>query len=208
MVGQMLTRDRIDIVELVERLANVGAMSVPIIDTRFRHTLRDEAERYRYVPEREIVGKGSNIVRQQLEACECIPPEDAAMRLKYAFQALLERSLDNSPVYPFASRLDLNAWVLQRYHRGSIGITPHRDGLRFINLVCIFVIAGRGRFYLCADRSGRQAREIHAPPGSVVLMRAPGFLGASERPFHCVTGIESTRLTFALRQRHQTKRTM
>lgn len=206
-MSEMLTRNCIDIAQLVERLTNVGAASFPIIANRFRRTLHAEAERCQYVREAEVVGTGANIVRQQLEACECIRPSDGAMLLKFAFLALMERSLDESPIYPFSSPLDLNACVLQRYQRGSIGITPHRDGLRFVNLVCIFVIAGRGRFYICADRAGNAPREISAPPGNVILMRAPGFLAAGERPFHYVADIQDTRLTFALRQTRQTKRT-
>jgi hypothetical protein len=206
-MSEMLTRNRINIAQLVERLTNVGAASLPIIANHFRRALRDEAERYQYVREAEVVGTGQNIVRQQLEACECIPPTDGAMLLKIAFQTLMDRSLTASPTYPFSSRLDLNACVLQRYQPGSIGITPHRDGLRFVNLVCIFVIAGRGRFYVCADRAGNAPQEISAPPGNVVLMRAPGFLAACERPFHYVAEIKNTRLTFALRQTRQTKRT-
>jgi hypothetical protein len=92
--------------------------------------------------------------------------------------------------------------VLQRYEKGSIGITPHRDGLRFINLVCVFAVGGRGRFYVCSDRSGKDAREIDASEGNVILMRAPGLFGSQDnRPFHYVTDIRETRYTFGLRQK-------
>ncbi|MBI2486575.1 MAG: hypothetical protein HYW01_06385 [Deltaproteobacteria bacterium] len=91
--------------------------------------------------------------------------------------------------------------VLQKYEKGSIGITPHRDGLSYINLVCIFNIGGRGKFFICSDRFGKDAREIDASPGKVVFLRAPGFFGSKDRPFHFVTDIQETRYTFGLRQK-------
>jgi len=104
--------------------------------------------------------------------------------------------------YPFETALGFNSMVLQRYEEGSIGITPHRDGLSFINLVCVFVIDGKGSFYVCSDRSGRDSIEIDASPGNVIFMRAVGFLGSEdERPFHYVAGIRETRYTFGLRQK-------
>jgi hypothetical protein len=106
--------------------------------------------------------------------------------------------------YPFETALNFNSMVLQRYEEGSLGITPHKDGLSYINLVCVFVIGGRGRFYVCSDRSGRDAKEVAASPGNVILMRAPGLFGAEDnRPFHYVTEIEETRYTFGLRQKKE-----
>ena len=89
---------------------------------------------------------------------------------------------------------------LARYETGSLGITPHRDGFKYKNLIGIFMIGGRGRFYVCSDRAGNDAREIDASPGNVILMKAPGFLGRKERPFHYVTDIQGTRYIFGLRQ--------
>jgi len=92
--------------------------------------------------------------------------------------------------------------VLQRYEEESIGITPHKDGLSYISLVCVFVIGGQGNFYVCSDRSGNNPIEIDASPGNVILMRAPGFLGSEDgRPFHYVTNIREPRYTFGLRQK-------
>ncbi len=112
------------------------------------------------------------------------------------------QNLFQSP-HLFETPLSFNSMVLQRYEKGSLGITPHKDGLSYINLISIFVIGGRGRFYLCSDRSGAGAIEIDASPGNVILMRAPGLMGtgSKERPFHYVTDIEETRYTFGLRQK-------
>ena len=62
-----------------------------------------------------------------------------------------------------------------------------------------FVVSGDGRFCLCADRRGMAAREVAALPGDLLLMRAPGLAGSSDRPFHFLDRITAERLSFGLR---------
>jgi hypothetical protein len=185
---------------ILQTVAIIGAASLPILDETFRLALAAEAEGYPYHPEDELVGSGEKQVRQQMGSCELFPPGSLFHLLAASFQAWLDSRLDVLPEYPFSSCLRFDSLSLQRYPAGSIGITPHRDGWRFVNLICIFAIGGRGRFYVCADRAGSAAVEIDAAPGNVILMRAPGFLGANLRPFHYVTGIPAERYSFGLRQ--------
>lgn len=193
--------DDFDINKILEELFFIGATSVRILTKGFRMSLLQEAETYTYKKEEEIVGSGDRIVRQQMASLHSFSEESDYVRLKKSFQALLDDLLTDIEAYPYEKLLHFNSMVLQKYERGSIGITPHRDSLRYINLVCIFNIGGRGRFYICSDRSGRDAREIDASPGNVILMKAPGFLGFKDRPFHYVTDIQETRYTFGLRQK-------
>lgn len=51
-----------------------------------------------------------------------------------------------------------------------------------------------------ADRSGRESREINAPPGNAIFLRAPGFSAAPERPFHYMTDTKESRYVLGLRQ--------
>jgi hypothetical protein len=189
---------------ILEEVSSVGATSVGLLEEHFRLALLKEAQEYDYQPEDEIVGSGDRVVRQQVSSFDGFPEDSGYVLLKDSFQDLLERSLAELGAYPFETALRFNSMVLQRYEEGSLGITPHKDGLRYINLVCVFVIGGRGKFYVCSDRSGRDAKEVDASPGNVILMRAPGFFGAEDnRPFHYVTEIEETRYTFGLRQRKE-----
>ena len=190
----------VNIEVVLQSVAQVGAASFPLLAERFRRALVDEAERYTYRPEEEVVGSGENQVRQQMSSCEDFPPDSQYRTLANAFQSWLDSCLESLPEYPFSNRLRFDSFSLQRYPSGSIGITPHRDGRRYINLICIFAIGGRGRFFICADRAGSAAVQIDASPGSVILMRAPGFLGSNLRPFHYVTGITGTRYSFGMRQ--------
>lgn len=151
--------------------------------------------------EAEVVGNGNQVVKQQLGSFACFPPSTQYSQLKDAFQTLLDRELATVKTYPFITKLDFNSMVLQKYDLGSIGITPHRDQLSYINLVCIFNIGGQGRFYLCDNRSGSNPRVIDSSPGSVIFLKAPGFMSSPERPFHYVTDIQATRYTFGLRQK-------
>jgi hypothetical protein len=187
---------------VLEELSSVGAISVGLLDEDFRVALLKEAVGYDYEPEDEVVGSGDRVVRQQVSSFDYFPQDSGYVLLKNAFQRLLEQRLAGLGTYPFETVLGFDSMVLQRYEEGSLGITPHKDGLGYMNLVCVFVIGGRGRFYVCSDRSGRDAKELDASPGNVVLMRAPGLFGVEDnRPFHYVAGIEERRYTFGLRQK-------
>ena len=197
-----------DIAEILEDIRSIGAASAVILNEDFRRSLLKEAKSYDYRPEDEIVGSGDRVVRQQVESFENFRGESKYILLKRLFQRLMEGVLRELDEYPFDTPLNFNSMVLQKYRRGSLGITPHRDGLKFINLVCIFIIDGGGKFFVCADRSGRGTREIYTCPGRVVFLRAPGFMGSGERPFHFVTEIRETRYAFGLRQMKDTEYTM
>ncbi|MGD2048590.1 MAG: hypothetical protein PVH03_03805 [Chloroflexota bacterium] len=196
-----LVPDYFDVKGVIELLSTVGATSLHMLPDEVRMDLLREAESYDYQPAEEVVGQGSRTVRQQLGFYDTFAGNSQFVRLRDAFQALLDNALEELDVYPFQTRLDLNDLVLQKYEEGSLGITPHRDHLTYINLVCLFVIGGRGRFFICDDRFGSNAREIEAPPGHVILMRAPGFRGSTGRPFHFLSDIQERRYSFGLRQK-------
>lgn len=197
---KLFALNNFDLYRIIDKL-DEGATSVPILNEAFRLALLKEAQSYSYTPEAELVGTGNQVVKQQLASFADFSPSTHYSQLKDAFQNLLDEHLAAFKIYPFATNLNFNSMVLQKYDLGSIGITPHRDRLSYINLVCIFNIGGQGKFYLCDDRSGSNPRVIHSSPGSVIFLRAPGFKSSQERPFHYVTDIQATRYTFGLRQK-------
>lgn len=202
MIEELFVSTNLNTERLLEELSSVGATSVRLLEEDFRVALLKEAEGYTYQPEDEIVGSGDRVVRQQVSSFDGFPEDSSYILLKDSFEELLEQRLAELEAYPFETALNFNSMVLQRYEEGSIGITPHKDGLSYINLVCVFVIGGRGRFYVCSDRSGRDTKEVDASPCNVILMRAPGLFGAEDnRPFHYITEIQETRYTFGLRQK-------
>ncbi len=198
--------DQFEPQQIVAALTAHGAVSIPFLREDFRLVLLREAQSYTYSPEPEIVGRGPDEVRQQAASQCIVSPEGAYAELRTTFQAVCDNAFQSLAPYPFTTRLRLTEIRLQQYAPGSLGITPHQDGARFCNLVCIFMIGGQARFAVCADRSGREAREIDVSPGRLVLLRGPGFLGADERPFHCVTDIQEERYTCGLRQRGPSSR--
>jgi len=186
--------------DVLEDLAHYGATSVKLLSEDLRLSLLEEAEQYSYRPEPETVGSGESVVRQQMGTFDDFSPTSRFWVLRDAIHQCLAASLAKVEPYPFDSPLNLNAMALQKYALGSLGITPHRDRGVYVNLILVIVLGGRGRFYVCADRSGREAREIRASPGDGIFLRAPGFSVATERPFHSVTDIEETRYVLGLRQ--------
>ncbi len=202
MIEELFVPTNLNTERILEELSSVGAISVRLLEEDFRVALLKEAEGYAYQREDEIVGSGDRVVRQQVSSFDGFPEDSSYILLKDSFEELLGQRLAELEAYPFETALNFNSTVLQRYEEGSLGITPHKDGLSYINLVCVFVIGGRGRFYVCSDRSGRDAKEVDASPCNVILIRAPGLFGAEDnRPFHYVTEIQETRYTFGLRQK-------
>ncbi len=201
--GLRNNRQIILIHEILQRLKIDGAPSFPILSTKIRETLLQEAISYSYQDREKIVAPSGVI--QDISAYDQLPTNSLFRILAESFQIILESSFKFLPTYPFTTPLIFNESVLQRYRTRSEGITPHRDNIHCINLICIFIIAGRGRFYVCDGRDERQPinpRPIVTNPGDVILMRGPGFMGMDKncRPMHGICNITSERYTFGLRQ--------
>ena len=190
----------LNLTEIVAALTQSGALAVPLLSDEGRHSLLDAARASQFRAARPLVGRGEHRVCQRMEVCGHFPDDSIFRALGREFQKLWDAWLAEGLASPFEGRLNFNDLMLQRYGVGEVGITPHKDRTAYRNLVCLFVLAGQGRFYLCNDRKGRGAREIPHQAGDVVLMRAPGFQGSAERPFHFVRDIRSPRYVFGLRQ--------
>ena len=203
MIGESghFVADAGDIAAALEAMRRRDAVSLPVLGEDYRRRLLEAARRCAYRPARAVVGGGDRIVRQAMEVCVDFRPGDAFCDLAHRFQALVDAAASPAGTDFFETPLGLDDLVLQRYRSGRLGISPHRDGLRYVNLACLFTLAGGARFCLCEDRRGAGAREIDAAPGTVILMRAPGFLGGADRPFHFVSDIRGRRYSFGLRQR-------
>jgi len=189
-----------DLPRVLTALETSGATSVPLLTDQAQQVLLEEAERYQYQREVEVVGSGDRVVRQEMASFAAFPADSSFLQLRDLLQDRIEHELAACRPYPFDVPLQLNSLVLQKYEAGSLGITPHRDGKRYVNLICVVVLAGQGRFWVCEDRAGNGAREVEASPGMAIFMRGPGFRGSQDRPFHYVSEIQETRYTFGLRQ--------
>ena len=201
-VGDLLVSEALDINKVLRELYSVGATSVRLLDEKLRLALLEEAEGYAYKQEQEVVGSAQRRVKQQVSSFTDFPQGSRYFLLRDAFEDLLKEHLSEVEPYPLREPLRFNSMVLQRYEEGSMGITSHKDGKSYINLVCIFNIGGEGKFYVCSDRSGTNAREIDASAGRVTIMRAPGLFGFEDgRPFHYASDIQDRRYTFGLRQK-------
>jgi hypothetical protein len=189
----------VDLAEAVEALARSGALAVPFVGEESRMSLLDAACASRFRLARTLVGRGERLVQQRMEVCDDFPGDSIFRTLTREFQALWDEYLTEVSPSPFEGRLEFNDLMLQRYTVGEVGITPHVDRTAYRNIVCLFILEGQGRFYICDDRAGSGAREIPHAAGDVLLMRAPGFHGSDERPFHFVRDIKSPRYVFGLR---------
>lgn len=187
---------------MFKELATVGAASSPVLDVACCTLLLAEvrARGYTFTAQGREQGTPGARVYQELETFLDFPKDSEFLLLKDIFEARLDEYADSLPDYPFLCAPVFHSITLTRYQAGSIGITPHRDSLIYKNLICIFVLGGKGRFFLCTDRLGQGRQEIDASVGNVIFLRSPGFMGITKRPFHFLTDVTTTRYSFILRQ--------
>ena len=94
---------------------------------------------------------------------------------------------------------------VQRYGRGSAGISAHRDSRRFIKLISVFSLGSPAEFRLFRDRRGSPLRRYQLDCGDLLLLRAPGFAERpSAGPLHSVLGpTDEVRYSITLRMEQQ-----
>ncbi|MDH3242318.1 MAG: hypothetical protein OEO83_16820 [Alphaproteobacteria bacterium] len=184
--------------EAIHRVGYADAASVPLLETPACARLTREARALCYRPARPVVGSGETAVHQDFDLATEIPV-GGLTALARVLDRHIRGALTSMNRNPLPDGFAINDLIVQRYAAGSAGITPHRDHIRYTGLVAIVVLAGAGRFFISQDRTGGDVREIPAPPGHLLLMRAPGFNGRNDRPFHAVRDITAERYIIGLR---------
>ena len=181
------------------RLAREDAVSLPLLSADDCAILTAIAEELPYRQATPVIGEGARRVQQDFELSMDFAPDHPFHRFAAALEGLTAAALATLDPPPLGPAPPFNDLIVQRYAAGSAGITPHRDHIRYRGLVAIVTLAGRARFCVCAERSGRDAREVPIPPGSLLLMRAPGFAGRDNRPFHLLDQVVEERICLGLR---------
>jgi len=188
-----------DVAAALARLAGEQAVALPLLGDAERAPLLAAARALSYRRATAVTGTEQARVYQDFFLTTALAPDDLFHRYAARLTALLKAGaalLDPSPLGP---GFELNDLILQRYEAGSAGITPHRDHLRYRELVALVALSGGARFLITADRAGSEPRGLAIAPGSLLLMLAPGFAGCRERPFHALDRIESERYSLGLR---------
>jgi dihydroneopterin aldolase len=183
---------------VIDKIQSEHGISIPFLTDAYRETLLSEARSYEYVKQPEIVGAAK--VREELSSVQKIREGGLFASLKNDFEITLKRKLMEIGKNPFNPELSFNEMSLQKYEVGSIGITPHVDGLSCKNLICIFILTGKAKFAFCDDRAGSNPRYLDTTPGNLILFRAPGFMNSDFRPFHFLSDVTEQRIVFGLRQ--------
>ena len=182
----------------LDRVARDDAAALPLLPPVACRPFIDAGAELSFRAARPVMGEGARAVYQGFDICLSIPQSHPLRQLAQAVERLIAAALAAMDAPPL-QKFPINDLVLQRYPPGARGITPHRDHVRYVGLVAIVQLSGDGRFGLCDDRSGAGSRAIAAGPGDAILMRAPGFAGRSDRPFHFLDGITSERYSFGMR---------
>ena len=180
------------------------AAAVPLLDDAACAELLAACAPLTYRPATPKIGGPGREVYQDFELTVDFPDDSALHGLARGLERWLAAALEVMDDPPLAAPVPFNDLIVQRYQVGSRGITPHRDHITYRNIVLLVNLSGRARFFLCADRSGRGRREIPMLPGGVLLMRAPGFAGREDRPFHMLCDVTAPRV--GLGYRHEVPR--
>lgn len=188
-----------ELASALRRVGAGGAASLPFLAEATRRRLVGAAGGLSFRAASPVIGEGERAVMQDFEICMTVPRDSAFHAVAAALGRLVDEALALLEPPPLARPFVFNDVVVQRYPAGSFGITAHRDHVKYVGLVALVPLNGAARFFLCAERSGRGAREIPAPSGGLLLMRAPGFAGSRERPFHLVREVTEQRLSLGLR---------
>lgn len=183
----------------LEQLKSRPAVSMPVLDGPVLEELAAAAEQLSYRPAVHEVGKPEARVYQEFDYCGAVPDDHPIRHLGRWFEARLQSALTLMTAPPIETGFTINDIVCQRYRPGDLGITPHRDHAAYTGLVVLVVLAGRGRYFVCPQRSGDGRREIESHPGWAILMPGPGYAGRSRRPFHMVAEISGVRYSVGLR---------
>ncbi|MDJ0943048.1 MAG: hypothetical protein QNJ30_06270 [Kiloniellales bacterium] len=188
-----------DLARAIRRLGEEDAASLPLLGPADCARLCAAAEDIAFRPGQAVVGSGEAAVRQDFDVALSFPPDSVFRALAAGLEARLREALSSAPCLDDPAGFRLNDLIVQRYRRGSFGITPHRDHLGYRGLVALVTLCGAAPFFVCADRAGSGAREVPAPPGHLLLMRAPGYLPDRPRPFHFLGAVTEARLSLGLR---------
>ena len=188
---------KINVTKILEEIRAKGGASVPILEDWYREELFAEAQNYAYVPQPVVVGGGK--VREELSTIKAFNSDSLFFQLRDDFGCVFGKSLEGS-ASPFSEVPQFNEMSLQKYEKGSLGITPHMDNSYCKNVICLFVVAGHGRLAICENRAGENPYYLDTTPGNVIFLRAPGFDGSDFRPFHFLSDITEERIVFGLRQ--------
>jgi alkylated DNA repair dioxygenase AlkB len=192
------------------RLRDVEALSLPWLSGAACKSFLEAAAGLPYREARAVVGAGEREVRQDFEVCfEDLGTEGPFHRFASDLEADLKAAASQLPppsphlpphspaVLPDGFRL--NDLIVQRYKPGSSGITPHVDHIRYQGIVAIVVFSGEADFQILDDRQAGNPRSVANRAGDLLLMRAPGFAGLRDRPFHRLCDVRSPRVILGLR---------
>ena len=182
----------------LDRVAHEDAAVLPLLAPANCRPFIESGADLSFRNAKPVIGEGERSVYQDFDICLSIPEPHPLWQLTQAVERLVANALAMMDAPPLEA-LPLNDLVLQRYPPGARGITPHRDHVRYVGLVVIVQLSGDGRFGLCADRSGSDARVLEAGPGDGILMRAPGYGGDKHRPFHFLDRITVERYSLGMR---------
>jgi hypothetical protein len=205
---RIFVSDAAAIAQALRRVGDQGATALTLLPGSALQPMLKEARSLRYRPARPVVGEGDAAVYQDFSLTTDLPPDGKLMALADALDRLIRAALAGMRTPPLPADFHINDYIAQHYPAGCAGMSPHRDHIRYAGLVAIILLAGEARFVICDERVGTNEREIPTKPGDLLLLRAPGFQGRGDRPFHSVRDVTEDRYILGLRYDSRREQTL
>jgi hypothetical protein len=183
------------VVELQEK----GAYCFTGLDEHTATSLFEETKTLEFKEAPRQYGKKG--VEQELWSCDQLPENSSIFLLRDQLQDLISSGFAMISPKILPRPLIFHETVVQRYDGGSMGITPHLDSARCFGVVAVASLRGRARFGITRKRNKIDPIEFYTQAGSILLMRAGGFMGSEFRPPHFIDQIPDPRTVVRLVQR-------
>lgn len=185
-----------DLGAVIDQLEVTGAVSVPYLTEASRKILLEEAQEV----SRSAVFFGTYRFQGRDQLNEFDVPSDSKLStfLKGLNQDLIKKAKAITP-YPFKAPLDLNISSLLEYAEGSLGRPIHTD--QGINLRIVVPLDEGPKLFVCDNEQGDNSLEIDRAPGNLIIIRAPGVRGITEKQYHYVTDAQSGGYTLSAAQK-------
>ncbi|MBP9771373.1 MAG: hypothetical protein KBD16_00395 [Candidatus Pacebacteria bacterium] len=187
-------------------IVQIGATAVRIMSRSDAQALAEEVATYQFVPRTTAYGPRS--VHQNFAACEeeRVPHESPVRGVSKAIGETLMRMFAHDFSESAAGRmfkypLSFNDHLLLRFPQDDGALDVHRDHSKYKNLIVSLTLSGRASFSIHDAPGVPAGTTFDVGAGMAVFMRAPGFLGDDERPYHSVSSVREERIALIMKQK-------
>ncbi len=189
----------IDAAFVFQELCNTGGVSIPLMGRRLTQKLSLAAQECAFTVQPSVFGPRN--VSQDFSTARHIPPGNILATVPQSLARHITDAFAATGLNPWHLPLEFNRNNLQSYPASSCGIGRHRDFPSDLNVVAILNINGQRDLRILRNTDDAEGTDLDTSPGRLILLRAMGFNGATQRdrPEHMVREVPHHSLAYVCR---------